>query len=142
LPVTLKCIEQKHHVSKVISRPILFVGTSIHFTGTPLRQLIGAIFIAQINNKELSVSDYFLTAVLTIISSLTVAGIPSGGLVTIVQILNGLNIDQNQVALIFTVDWFIDRFSTLVNVWGNCIATDLVYTLNKAQIEKSYISND
>ena len=90
-------------------------------------QIIGSIFIAQLNDKDLSTSDYFLAAYiclikeyllkeniyllslsfLTYIASLTVAGIPSGGLVTIVLIISGLNINQNQVGLIFTVDWFM-----------------------------------
>lgn len=49
----------------------------------------------------------FLFSFLSLIASLTVAGIPSGGLVTSVLILQGLNINHNQIGLIFTVDWFV-----------------------------------
>ena len=55
-------MEQKHKIPKIISRPILFVGTSIHYTGIPMYQIIGSIFIAQLNDKDLSTSDYFLAA--------------------------------------------------------------------------------
>ncbi len=41
------------------------------------------------------------------VASLTVAGIPSGGLVTIVLILDALKINHSQIGLIFTVDWFM-----------------------------------
>jgi len=136
LPVTLKCVEQKNRIPKIISRPILFIGTSVHYSGSPVYQVIGALFIAQINNKSLTIGQYFLTSFLTIISSTTVAGIPSGGLITSVLILNGLNIDQSQIGLIFTIDWLIDRFVTVVNVWGNCLATASIFHLSKKEIEE------
>ena len=44
---------------------------------------------------------------LTLVAALTVAGIPSGGIVTTILILDGLNINQNQIGLILTVDWFM-----------------------------------
>lgn len=106
----------------------MLVGTSIHFTGTIVRLVIGSMFIVQINEKYLTVSDHFLIAlvkikflflfiskftknalfsVLALIASLTVTGIPSAGLVSIVIILNGIGINQNQISLIFSVDWFL-----------------------------------
>ncbi len=56
----LKGLEQKHEIRKIISRPILFIGTSIHFTAIPMHQLIGSIFIAQLNDQTISLSQYIL----------------------------------------------------------------------------------
>jgi Na+/H+-dicarboxylate symporter len=33
-------------------------------------------------------------------------------------VLNALNLPNNQIALIYVVDWFLDRLRTTVNVWG------------------------
>jgi len=65
------------------------------------------LYLAQLNNIEIKVSYYFLTAFLTLIASATVAGIPNGGLVNLALILNGLNVDPAQIGLIFTVDWLM-----------------------------------
>ena len=87
----------------VVKRSIFYIKIGEKFIKNLFYEIVEPSYLIHIFDFSLLI---FLS-VLTIISSLTVAGIPSGGLVTIVQILNGLNIDQNQVALIFTVDWFM-----------------------------------
>jgi Na+/H+-dicarboxylate symporter len=60
LPVTLKCVEEKNKVPKIISRFMLTVGTSINVDGTTMYTLIAALFIAQLNKIDLSLIDYFV----------------------------------------------------------------------------------
>ena len=55
----------------------------------------------------MKVSYYLLTAFLTLIASCALAPIPSGSLVSLALVLNGLNIDQSQIGLLFTVDWLM-----------------------------------
>ena len=100
-------VEQKIRIPRIISRPILFIGTSVHFSSSPVFQIIAAIYLAQINKIEISLSHYLLTAFLTLIASCALAPIPSGSLVSLALVLNGLNIDQGQIGLLFSVDWLM-----------------------------------
>ncbi len=59
------------------------------------------------------------------------SGIPSAGLVTMVIVLSALNIPQDRVSLIYAVDWFLDRFRTMINVWGDSVATAAVAHLSR-----------
>lgn len=61
LPITFKCIEEKNHVPKAVSRFVLPVGATINMDGTALYEAIAAIFIAQINNLDLKITDYIIT---------------------------------------------------------------------------------
>ena len=45
--------------------------------------------------------------------------VPSAGLVTMVMVLSALNLPTSQISLIYAVDWFLDRFRTVINVFGD-----------------------
>ena len=64
------------------------------------------------------------------------AGIPSAGLITMVIVLSALNIPQGQISLIYAVDWFLDRFRTMINVWGDSIATGAVAHMSRKQVQE------
>ena len=51
-----------------------------------------------------------------------------------VIVLSALNIPQGQISLIYAVDWFLDRFRTMVNVWGDSIATGAVAYLSRKEV--------
>jgi Na+/H+-dicarboxylate symporter len=36
-------------------------------------------------------------------------------------ILGALNLPTNDISLIYTIDWFLDRLRTTINVWGDAI---------------------
>ncbi|RNA28018.1 excitatory amino acid transporter 3 [Brachionus plicatilis] len=126
LPVTFKCIEEKNKIPKSISRFVLPVGATINMDGTALYEAVGAIFIAQMHNIHLSLADYVVTSFTATLASIGAAGIPSAGLVTMVVVLSALNLPQSHISLIYAVDWFLDRFRTMVNVWGDSIGTGIV----------------
>ena len=52
-------------------------------------------------------------------------GIPEGGLVTMVTVLRAVHIPTSAMALLLPFDRILDRFRTVVNVWGAlaCAAT-------------------
>ena len=59
-------------------------------------------------------------------ASIGAAGVPSAGLVTMVIVLSTLNLPASQISLIYAVDWFLDRFRTVTNVWGDAVGAGVV----------------
>jgi len=61
--------------------------------------------------------------------------VPSAGLVTMLIILSALDLPADKISLIYTVDWFLDRLRTTINVWGDAIGCGIVAHLSKDDIE-------
>ncbi|XP_036186914.1 excitatory amino acid transporter 3 isoform X4 [Myotis myotis] len=57
LPVTFRCAEEKNHVDKRITRFVLPVGATINMDGTALYEAVAAVFIAQLNDMDLSIGQ-------------------------------------------------------------------------------------
>ncbi len=55
--------------------------------------------------------------------------------------LSALNLPQSQISLIYAVDWFLDRFRTMVNVWGDSIGCGIVSHLSQNDNEIELKSN-
>ena len=65
----------------------------------------------------------FITATLAAIGA---AGIPEAGLVTMVIVLSAVGLPLEGVGLLLAVDWFLDRFRTTVNVWGDSVGAAVI----------------
>lgn len=75
--------------------------------GTALYEAVGAIFIAQMHNIPLTLTDYIVTSLTATLASIGAAGVPSAGLVTMVIVLSALNLPQSHISLIYAVDWLL-----------------------------------
>ncbi|MBD3235892.1 MAG: cation:dicarboxylase symporter family transporter [Candidatus Eisenbacteria bacterium] len=123
LPITMRCAQDHNRVSRRSAMLVMPLGATINMDGTALYEAVAAIFIAQATGFPLGAGDQviiFLTATLAAIGA---AGIPEAGLVTMVIVLNAVGLPLEGIGLILTVDWFLDRFRTTVNVWGDSVGT-------------------
>jgi len=137
LPVTFRCLEENLKVDKRITRFILPVGTTINMDGTALYEAVSAIFIAQTIGRSLSVGDYIAISFTSILASMGAAAIPHAGLVTMLIVLDTVGLPTDMVAVIFSVDWFLDRCRTMINVLGDAYGAGIVQHLSKADLEKA-----
>ncbi|CAH1781859.1 unnamed protein product [Owenia fusiformis] len=136
LPVTFNCLEEKLGVDKRVTRFVLPIGATINMDGTALYEAVAAIFIAQINNIPLDIGQIITISLTATLASIGAAGIPQAGLVTMAIVLTAVNLPVDDIALIITVDWFLDRFRTAVNVLGDSIGAGVVEKLSHQQLRK------
>lgn len=125
LPVTMECAEEAG-VSKRSTEFVIPLGATINMDGTALYEAAAAIFIAQAIGVDLSMSDQVIIAITATLAAIGAAGIPEAGLVTMVIVLNAVNLPVEYVGLILTVDWLLDRFRTAVNCLGDSIGAAVV----------------
>lgn len=135
LPITMKCLEENAKVDRRVSRFVLPVGATINMDGTALYEAVASIFIAQINQIPLNAGQIVTVSITATAAAIGAAGVPEAGLVTMLIVLTAVGLPTEDVALIFAVDWLLDRFRTSVNVWGDCIGAGVVEGMCKEKLE-------
>jgi Na+/H+-dicarboxylate symporter len=126
LPVTLECTEERNRVSRRSSLFVLPIGATINMDGTALYEAVAAIFIAQASGIALGPGQQVIIFVTATLAAIGAAGIPQAGLVTMVIVLNAVGLPLEGIGLILAIDWFLDRFRTAVNVWGDSVGAAVV----------------
>lgn len=127
LPITINCLEERMRLDPRIVRFVAPIGATVNMDGTALYEAVAAIFIAQSRGIELSVVQVIIISITATAASIGAAGIPQAGLVTMVIVLNAVGLPAQDVALIFVVDWFLDRFRTFINVLGDSFGAAVIH---------------
>lgn len=125
LPVTIETA-QRAGVSKQSTDFVLPLGATVNMDGTALYEAAAALFIAQAIGLELGLIQQVIIALTATLAAIGAAGIPQAGLVTMIIVLNAVGLPVEYMALIISVDWFLDRFRTAVNVMGDAMGAAIV----------------
>ena len=56
LPITIRCVEDKLHISRRVSRFVLPIGATVNMDGTALYEAVAALFVAQVNDIQLGMT--------------------------------------------------------------------------------------
>jgi solute carrier family 1 (high affinity glutamate transporter) protein 1 len=126
LPVTLDCVQKNNNVSPKAASFVLPLGATINMDGTALYEAVAAIFIAQLYGIELTFAQQVIIVLTATLAAVGAAGIPQAGLVTMVIVLQSVNLPIEGIASILAVDWLLDRFRTAVNVWGDTVGAAVI----------------
>jgi Na+/H+-dicarboxylate symporter len=95
------------------------VGSNFNNDGTALYEAMSALFIAQLLGHDLPLSAQLMIVLTSIVASVGAAGIPEAGLVTMTLVFTAVNLPTEYIALLLSVDWFLDRCRTTINVLGD-----------------------
>ncbi len=126
LPITMRCARKHNHVSRRSTMLVTPLGATINMDGTALYEAVAAIFIAQASGHPLGMGDQFIIFLTATLAAIGAAGIPQAGLVTMVIVLKAVGLPLEGIGLILAIDWFLDRFRTAVNVWGDAVGAAVV----------------
>jgi DAACS family dicarboxylate/amino acid:cation (Na+ or H+) symporter len=119
MPLTYATLRENVGVSEQSASMGALVGANFNNDGTALYEAMSALFVSQLLGSHLSLSQQFIVVVASIIASVGAAGIPEAGLVTMTLVFKAVDLPVEYVAMLLTVDWFLDRCRTTVNVMGD-----------------------
>jgi Na+/H+-dicarboxylate symporter len=126
LPLTLECVQKNAGVSNRISSFIVPLGATVNMNGTSLYACVAAIFIAQLYGLHLTLGLQLIVVLLALLTSIGVAGVPAGGLVSVVVILGAMGLPPEGIGLIMVVDRVLDMPRTAVNVFSDACGAVII----------------
>ena len=135
LPVTIECVEEENKISRRTTLFVIPLGATVNMNGTALYESIAAIFIAQMVGIPLGLGDQVLIFLTATLAAIGAAGIPEAGLVTMVIVLQAVGLPLEGIGMLLSIDWFLDRLRTSVNVWGDSIGAAVVDRLEGKYIK-------
>ncbi len=124
-PKTMEKLEQ-FGVPKKITSFVLPMGYSFNLDGSMMYCTFATLFIAQVYNIPLSLSQQITILLLLMVTSKGMAAVPRASLVVISATLAQFNIPEAGLLLIMGIDQFLDMGRSATNVVGNSIATAVV----------------
>lgn len=119
MPVTYACLKEKVGVREESASMGALVGANFNNDGTALYEAMSALFVAQLIGRDLTFTQQLIIVLTSIIASVGAAGIPEAGLVTMTLVFTAVGLPIEYIALLLTVDWFLDRCRTTINVLGD-----------------------
>lgn len=126
LPLTMECARENQLDPRAV-KFVLPLGATINMDGTALYEAAAVLFIAQAYGIDLSITQQAIVFVTATLAAIGAAGIPEAGLVTMVIVLSSVGLPLDGIALLLAVDWFLDRFRTTVNVWGDSVGAAVIH---------------
>lgn len=132
MPVTYERLKSRVGLREQSASLGALVGANFNNDGTALYEAMAALFIAQLIGIDLTFSQQVLVVLTSIVASVGAAGIPEAGLVTMTLVFSAVHLPIEYIALLLTVDWFLDRCRTMINVLGDMTVACLLDGREKA----------
>jgi DAACS family dicarboxylate/amino acid:cation (Na+ or H+) symporter len=124
MPVTYACLREKVGLRPESASLGALVGANFNNDGTALYEATAALFVSQLLVAQslaepLTLGQQFLVVLTSVVASVGAAGIPEAGLVTMTLVFQAVELPKEYIAILLTVDWFLDRCRTAINVMGD-----------------------
>lgn len=119
MPVTYAALKERVGLREQSASMGALVGANFNNDGTALYEAMAALFIAQMVGMDLSFQQQLIVVLTSIIASVGAAGIPEAGLVTMTMVFTAVGLPVQYIPVLLTVDWFLDRCRTAINVMGD-----------------------
>lgn len=126
LPVNLESTK-KIGVPKDIRDIVLPIGATMHMDGSCLSAILKISFMFGIFNMPFTgIGTYVSAILLSVLSGVVMSGVPGGGLIGEMLIVNIYGFPPEAFPIIATIGFLVDPPATMINVTGDTVASMIV----------------
>lgn len=141
LPVNLETVEHKLGVPNSVASFTIPLGATINMDGTAIMQGVATVFVAQVYQVPLGLTDYLMVILTATLASIGTAGVPGVGLVMLAMVFKQVNLPVEGIGLIIGVDRLLDMVRTAINVTGDAVVT-LIVAKSENQLDVDTFNRD
>lgn len=126
IPVSLRTVTKRMGVDNSVASFTIPFGATINMDGTAIMQGTATIFIANLYGVDLSLTQYLMVILMSVLASVGTAGVPGVGLIMLSMVFAQVGLPIEGIGLILGVDRLLDMLRTAVNVGGDAAVTAIV----------------
>jgi Na+/H+-dicarboxylate symporter len=127
LPALIEGARRELGDRPAVSGFVLPLSVATFKINTPISDLVGPLFLAQLYGVPLSATQIATMTIVTIAMSFSNPGIPSGGLfVVTAPVMLSVGLPLDGIALLVAADTIPDIFNTVVNVTGDMAVAAMI----------------
>ena len=131
LPLTMECCEDNLKIPNSVASFVLPLGATVNMDGTSIWHTVTTIFLAQVYGYDLTLAQQLTIILTATLSSIGAVGVPGGGIVMLIIVLQSVGLPSEGIAIIMGIDRLLDMCRTVVNVTGDsAVATVVADTQN------------
>lgn len=139
LAVALRIAEERMNWPRHIYSLTIPLGSQLSKEGTAVMAAAVLIFTAQVAGISFSWADYGTILLMTLLLSGASGGIPGGGLVKVLILVEAFNMPLEIAAIVGGIYRIVDITNTSVNMLGDMVGTQIVATLEGDDGERAQI---
>lgn len=135
LPTMLHAAEDDLKISRTVAGFVLPLGAAVNRAGSALYQAVAVLFLAQLYGIGFGVPEAFQAGAAVFLTSLTVASVPSGSIVSLTPALVATGLPLSGLTLLIGLDRVPDMFRTMTNVTGHVTAAAVIAAVEGEKLE-------
>jgi Na+/H+-dicarboxylate symporter len=127
LPVSLRSATHNLGVDKDYAAFAVPLGATIKMDGCgAIYPALAAVFISQYAGIELSLSQYLIIALASVLGSFGTAGVPGTAVIMATVVLSAAGLPLETIGYLYAIDRILDMMRTMTNVTGQILVPTLV----------------
>jgi DAACS family dicarboxylate/amino acid:cation (Na+ or H+) symporter len=119
LPTTISVTQNNLGVPSQITGFVLPLGATMNMNGTALFEGVTVLFLSQVFGIDLSLGVQIIVVLMSVLTAIGSAGVPSGSIPLLVIVLAMVNVPVEGIAIILGADRLLDMCRTVLNVTGD-----------------------
>ncbi|MCI4569373.1 dicarboxylate/amino acid:cation symporter [Lysobacter sp. CFH 32150] len=127
MPVSLRSATHNHGVDRDYAAFAVPLGATIKMDGCgAIYPALAAVFIAQYTGIELSMSQYLVIMLASVLGSFGTAGVPGTAVIMATVVLSAAGLPLEAIGYLYAIDRILDMMRTMTNVTGQMLVPVLV----------------
>jgi len=122
LPALLESVRDTLRLPPAIGSFLIPLAATMFRVGAGIGQTVGVLFIARLYGADLDTVQLVTIAVISLVTSFSVPGVPGGSIIVMVPVLTSAGIPVEGIGILLGADTIPDMFRTTTNVTGHMTA--------------------